>query len=77
MNFDTVGNSYLTMSSIASREGWIDVLWDTVDSTDINEVPIKNNRFFFGSLYTMALLFIITLLFLNLFIGVVMETFNH
>lgn len=65
------------MSSIASREGWIQVLWYSVDSKAIDEVPVLNNRLYFGSIYTMILLFIITLLFMNLFIGVVMETFNH
>ena len=76
MNFDTLGDSFWTITSIASREGWTKVLWNTIDSKAVDEVPVLNNRFFTGSLYTMAIMFIITLLFLNLFIGVVIETFN-
>ena len=76
MNFDTLGNSYFTITSIASGEGFSKVLWDTIDSKAVNEVPVLNNRFFTGSLYMMAIMLIITLLFVNLFIGVVIETFN-
>lgn len=77
LNFDTLGDSFWTITSIASREGWTKVLWNTIDSKAVDEVPVLNNNLFIGSLYTMALMFIITLLFLNLFIGVVIETFNH
>ena len=77
MNFDTLGESFQTISSIATREGWIEVLWDTVDSKGIDEQPQRDYRLYFGRIYTMILLFVITLLFMNLFIGVVMETFSY
>ena len=48
-----------------------------IDSTAIDEVPALNHNRYFGQIYMMILLFVITLLFMNLFIGVVMETFNH
>ena len=60
-----------------TTEGWVQVLWDTVDSNKIDYMPVEGNRPIFGTLYTMAMLFIISLLFLNLFIGVVIETFNR
>ena len=60
-----------------TTEGWIQVLWDTVDSNEVNYMPVEDNRQIFGTLYTLVMLFIISLLFLNLFIGVVIETFNR
>ena len=67
----------MTLSSIMTTEGWIQVLWDTVDSNEVNYMPVEDNRQIFGTLYTLVMLFIISLLFLNLFIGVVIETFNR
>ena len=48
-----------------------------IDAKAVNEVPELDHNRYFGQIYMMILLFVITLLFMNLFIGVVMETFNH
>ena len=60
-----------------TTEGWVQVLWDTVDSNQIDYSPVKDNKLVLGTLYILAMFFIISLLFLNLFIGVVVETFNR
>ena len=53
------------------------MLWDMIDAKAVDEVPELDHNRYFGQIYMMILLFVITLLFMNLFIGVVMETFNH
>ena len=77
LNFDTLGQSFITLSSIATTEGWIQVLWNSVDAVGVDQTPEPNYRVYGRALYTLAILFVISLLFLNLFIGVVIDTFNR
>ena len=63
------------MFGMMSTEGWLEVMWLGVDSTEIHGVPEKNHNMlliaFFCFLMVVASLFI-----LNLFVGVVINTFN-
>ena len=74
-NFDNVINAMLTMFGMMSTEGWLEVMWDAVDSTEIHQVPRRNNKpafiFFFSFFMIVGSLFL-----LNLFVGVVINTFN-
>jgi hypothetical protein len=74
-NYDTVKNSMLTLISLQTTEGWIEVMWNSVDSNQVNFSPIENNKPAIILLY-FFLVFIMCLLFLNLFVGVVISTFN-
>ena len=68
-------NAMVTMFGMMTTEGWLEVMWTAVDSTNINEVPSRNNRpeliVFFSLFMVVGSLFI-----LNLFVGVVINTFN-
>ena len=77
LNFDTIFDSLATLTSISSKEGWTSVLEDITDSNDIDKVPIKNNKEVEGKIYTFAVMFFISLILVNLFVGVVVETFNR
>ena len=35
-NFDTLIDSYMTLSSIMSTEGWVQILWNVVDSNKVD-----------------------------------------
>ena len=63
------------MFGMMSTEGWLEVMWSAVDSTNINQVPRRNNQmafiFFFSFFMVCGSLFV-----LNLFVGVVINTFN-
>lgn len=50
-------------------------MWDAVDSNAIDKQPLINGNWFYVVVF-LLLLVIICLLFLNLFVGVVIETFN-
>ena len=64
-----------TMFGMMSTEGWLDVMWQAVDSTQIHQVPSRNKHpafvFFFIFFMIVGTLFI-----LNLFVGVVINTFD-
>ena len=74
-NFDNVLTAMITMFGMISTEGWLDVMWAAVDSTEIHQVPRRNNTpafiFFFSFFMIVGSLFI-----LNLFVGVVINTFD-
>ena len=77
LNFDTLNRSFTTLMTISSTEGWTQVLWSTTDAVDIDAEPVRDSRKYFGPVFQIVILFIISILFLNLFIGVVTDTFNR
>ena len=74
-NFDNVLNSMITMFGMMSTEGWLEIMWSAVDANNIHQVPRRNNSMvlivFFSFFMVAGSLFI-----LNLFVGVVINTFN-
>lgn len=76
LNFDTTLNSILTLVTIQTTEGWIDVMWGSVDAVGPYMQPKENNNVFMV-VYTMILIIIICMLFIELFVGIVVETFNN
>jgi len=43
-NFDNVVSSMVTLFNVMTTEGWIGVMWNAVDSSKIDGVPIKNEK---------------------------------
>lgn len=74
-NFDNVINAMTTMFGMMTTEGWLDVMWEAVDSTQLHQMPRLNAHpayiFFFTFFMIVGTLFI-----LNLFVGVVINTFD-
>ena len=64
-----------TLFGMMSTEGWLDVMWSTVDSTQIYQVPKRNNSAAFVFFF-MFFMIVGTLFILNLFVGVVINTFD-
>ena len=68
-------NAMVTLFGMMSTEGWLDVMFATVDSKGIGLVPEQNLNpgyiLFFSVFMIFGSLFI-----LNLFVGVVINTFN-
>ena len=76
LNFDDTLRSMLTLVTIQTTEGWIGVMWSSVDAVGPNMQPIES--FNDGMIiYMMIVVIIICMLFLNLFVGVVIETYNR
>ena len=75
-NFDNVFMAELTLFSVMTTEGWLDVMWNAVDSTKVDFEPVfnhsPNSMLFFVAFMIVGALFI-----LNMFVGVVINTFNQ
>ena len=76
LNFDTTFGSLLTLITIQTTEGWIDVMWASVDAVGPYMQPKENNNVFMV-VYTMILIICVCMLFMELFVGIVVETFNN
>lgn len=50
-------------------------MWDSVDAVDVDQAPVMDTSPFFIILY-MVLVIILGLLFVNMFVGIVIETYN-
>ena len=74
-NFDDIGNAVITIFNLMTTEGWIDVMWKAVDTTEIYSVPIRNaspvNVIFF-----MLFLLVGSMILLNAFVGVLIMNFQ-
>jgi hypothetical protein len=76
LNFDSTPTAFITLFTVMSTEGWIGVMWDSVDGVGTEMQPILNyNRLYI--LFFGLLIIILCMLFINLWVGVVCETFNH
>jgi hypothetical protein len=76
LNFDNVFQSILTLTTMQTTEGWTGVLYDAIDAVGSRMQPIRGYNPTIAVLI-MAMILVICLLFLNLFVGVVIETFNR
>lgn len=65
----------LTLFIFQTREGWVGLMWDSVDAKGVNEVPVRGNQIFFIILY-LFLVVILCLLFVNMFVRIVIQTYN-
>lgn len=50
-------------------------MWDSVDAVGINKMPVRDTNLFFIPLY-MILVILLCLLFVNMFVRIVIETYN-
>ena len=58
-----------------TTEGWLDVMWNAVDATKIDYEPVFDHSP--GSmLFFVAFIIVGALFILNMFVGVVVNTFN-
>lgn len=75
LNFDNTLASMLTLLTIQTTEGWTGVLWSSVDAVAPYHQPQTGHNPVMV-VYTMILVIFICMLFMELFVGVVIETFN-
>lgn len=51
-------------------------MWSSADVVDVDMQPVEGNNAYFAIPYTILLMTVISLLFMNLFVGIVTEAFN-
>jgi hypothetical protein len=75
-NFDNIGAAMLVLFEMSTTEGWVNVNFAAVDSRGIGMQPIQDhNRAWF--LLGMVFILIGAFFMLNLFVGVVIDTFTR
>ncbi|XP_078592375.1 sodium channel protein type 4 subunit alpha B-like isoform X2 [Branchiostoma floridae x Branchiostoma japonicum] len=75
VNFDHVGQAYLALLQVATFEGWIEVMSDAVDVRGVDMQPSFEYTFYAYSYFVFFIIFG-SFFTLNLFIGVIIDTFN-
>ncbi|XP_060950417.1 sodium channel protein type 4 subunit alpha A isoform X2 [Limanda limanda] len=76
VNYDNVGQGYLSLLQVATFKGWMDIMYAAVDSREVEEQPSYEINLY---MYIYFVIFIIFGAFftLNLFIGVIIDNFNQ
>eukprot|EP00004_Rigifila_ramosa_P019174 TRINITY_DN4846_c0_g1_i3.p1 TRINITY_DN4846_c0_g1~~TRINITY_DN4846_c0_g1_i3.p1 ORF type:complete len:1566 (-),score=403.70 TRINITY_DN4846_c0_g1_i3:850-5007(-) len=75
-NFDNIFNSLFTLFRVSTTEGWVDVMHSTVDISAPGLRPKKDNRPE-NAVFFVAFIIICSFFVLNLFVGVVVDSFNQ
>ncbi|XP_059520418.1 sodium channel protein type 11 subunit alpha isoform X2 [Myotis daubentonii] len=76
VNFDNVGMAYLALLQVATFKGWTDIMHAAVDAREKEDQPAFETNIY---MYLYFVFFIIfgSFFTLNLFIGVIIDNFNH
>ena len=74
-NFDGVLASIITLFNVMTTEGWIGVMWDAVDASAIDKIPIVNSSYIQVGFFILFMIFG-SLFILNMFVGIVINVFN-
>ncbi|XP_070783820.1 sodium channel protein type 4 subunit alpha A isoform X2 [Enoplosus armatus] len=76
VNYDNVGQGYLSLLQVATFKGWMDIMYAAVDSREVEEQPSYEINLY---MYIYFVIFIIfgSFFTLNLFIGVIIDNFNQ
>lgn len=75
-NFDNIWNAIPLLCEIITTEGWLDIMYVAVDSRGIDLQPKKNSSPY-SALFFTSFIIIGNIFILNLFVGVVIDKFNH
>lgn len=74
MNFDNIYTSMITLQAFASTEGWISIMWSSVDANGVDMQPVRDNAPYWIILYIFMVV-ALCLLVINLFVGEVVSSF--
>jgi len=74
-NFDNTFGAMSTLFQMMTTEGWVNVMYNGIDSTGIDKEPSKNANVWL-ILYFMSFMIIGSQFIINLFVGVVIDNFN-
>ncbi|XP_021095625.1 voltage-dependent T-type calcium channel subunit alpha-1G isoform X23 [Heterocephalus glaber] len=74
-NFDNLGQALMSLFVLASKDGWVDIMYDGLDAVGVDQQPIMNHNPWM-LLYFISFLLIVAFFVLNMFVGVVVENFH-
>ncbi|XP_052414542.1 voltage-dependent T-type calcium channel subunit alpha-1I-like [Carassius gibelio] len=74
-NFDNLGQALMSLFVLASKDGWVNIMYHGLDAVGIDQQPVINNNPWM-LLYFISFLLIVSFFVLNMFVGVVVENFH-
>uniref|UniRef100_UPI00358FD224 voltage-dependent T-type calcium channel subunit alpha-1H-like n=1 Tax=Myxine glutinosa TaxID=7769 RepID=UPI00358FD224 len=74
-NFDNVGQALMSLFVLASKDGWVNIMYNGLDAVAVDQQPVKNHNPWM-LLYFISFLLIVSFFVLNMFVGVVVENFH-
>ncbi|CAF3603222.1 unnamed protein product [Adineta steineri] len=74
-NFDNLGQALLALFVLASRDGWVQIMYNGIDAVGIDMQPIRNHNEA-KLIYFISFLLLVGFFVLNMFVGVVVENFH-
>uniref|UniRef100_A0AAX7TWL9 Ion transport domain-containing protein n=1 Tax=Astatotilapia calliptera TaxID=8154 RepID=A0AAX7TWL9_ASTCA len=74
-NFDNLGQALMSLFVLASKDGWVNIMYHGLDAVGIDQQPMINNNPWM-LLYFISFLLIVSFFVLNMFVGVVVENFH-
>lgn len=75
-NFDNVFKALVTLFTSSTGEGWPNVMFNAIDSTDIDQGPVLNNQIQVA-LFFIFFVVIFSFFFLNIFVALIILTFQE
>ena len=73
-NYDSFFNATLSLFMMVLNDGWLDLMYDSIDSNGIDKQPIKDNNPYYILLY-FCLVVLCNFIVMNLFVSVVVDNF--
>ena len=74
-NFDDLGNAIVTLFVLASKDGWVQIMYNGIDAVGIDKQPVENyNEWMI--VYFISFILLVAFFVLNMFVGVVIENFH-
>uniref|UniRef100_UPI00398F13ED voltage-dependent T-type calcium channel subunit alpha-1I-like n=1 Tax=Pristiophorus japonicus TaxID=55135 RepID=UPI00398F13ED len=74
-NFDNLGQALMSLFVLASKDGWVNIMYHGLDAVSIDQQPVINHNPWM-LLYFISFLLIVSFFVLNMFVGVVVENFH-
>ena len=74
-NFDNLGKALMALFVLASKDGWVQIMYTGIDAVGVDMQPIENyNEWML--VYFISFLLLVGFFVLNMFVGVVIENFH-
>ncbi|XP_050394777.1 voltage-dependent T-type calcium channel subunit alpha-1H [Patella vulgata] len=74
-NFDNLGQALMSLFVLASKDGWVSIMYTGLDAVGVDQQP-QENYSEWRLLYFISFLLLVGFFVLNMFVGVVVENFH-
>jgi len=74
-NYDNIFNALFTLFIIATRDGWVDAMYDGIDAVGVDMQPIINYNEYMAIFFVVYLL-VVGFFVVNMFVGVIIDNFH-